>query len=193
VEDEGPTVTGEQALSRVAGRPRVAAAATRETLVVQAFEAHQRELMSFAYAVTRDRNVAEDLVQETFLRLVREYAAGFEPDNTRAWLYRVCSNLAISRARRRSVVDRLIRFGSSSGSEPPADVDAMRHELSHEISRALTIVSPDARAALVMAAHGFSGREIARSIGRSEVATRTLMFRARERLRVHLTAEGLAP
>jgi RNA polymerase sigma-70 factor (ECF subfamily) len=192
VEDEGPTVTGEQALSRVAGRPRVAAAATREALVVQAFEAHQRELMSFAYAVTRDPNVAEDLVQETFLRLVREYAAGFEPDNTRAWLYRVCSNLAISRARRRSVVDRLIRFGAS-GSEPPADVDAMRHELSQEISRALTIVSPDARAALVMAAHGFSGREIARSIGRSEVATRTLMFRARERLRVHLTSEGLAP
>jgi DNA-directed RNA polymerase specialized sigma24 family protein len=34
-----------------------------------------------------------------------------------------------------------------------------------------------------MAAHGFSGREIATSLGRTETATRTLMFRAREQMR----------
>ena len=37
-----------------------------------------------------------------------------------------------------------------------------------------------------MAAQGFSGREIAEAIGRSEMATRTMMFRAREKLRVYL-------
>jgi DNA-directed RNA polymerase specialized sigma24 family protein len=42
-----------------------------------------------------------------------------------------------------------------------------------------------------MAAQGFSGREIAEAIGRSEMATRTMMFRAREKLRVLLVREGV--
>ena len=44
------------------------------------------------------------------------------------------------------------------------------------------------RAALVLAAEGYAGREIARAIGRSEGATRTLMCRARSRLRSELVA-----
>ena len=40
-----------------------------------------------------------------------------------------------------------------------------------------------------MAANGYSGREIAEALGRTESATRTMMFRARERLRVFLLAE----
>ena len=42
-----------------------------------------------------------------------------------------------------------------------------------------------------MAAQGFSGREIAEVLGRSETSTRTLMFRARERLRTFLVSEGV--
>jgi DNA-directed RNA polymerase specialized sigma24 family protein len=42
-----------------------------------------------------------------------------------------------------------------------------------------------------MAAQGFSGREIAEALGRTETSTRTLMFRARERLRSFLVAEGV--
>jgi DNA-directed RNA polymerase specialized sigma24 family protein len=44
-----------------------------------------------------------------------------------------------------------------------------------------------------MAAQGFSGREIAEAIGKSEMATRTMMFRARERLRIHLSKEDVRP
>ncbi|MBA3779851.1 MAG: DDE-type integrase/transposase/recombinase [Chloroflexi bacterium] len=100
MEDRPPTSpASEQSLSAVIARPRVAAPSSREQLVLRAYEEHQRELMTFAYAVTRDRQVAEDLVQETFFRLVREIGHGFRPDNTRAWLYRVCANLATGRAR----------------------------------------------------------------------------------------------
>ena len=57
---------------------------------------------------------------------------------------------------------------------------------------ALAILPDDARTAVVMAAQGFSGREIAEALGRTETSTRTMMFRARERLRTFLVAEGIA-
>ena len=72
----------------------------RADFVMAAYDENQRKLTSFAYALTRDADAADDLVQETFLRLVKEHAAGREPDNVTAWLYRVCANLATSRGRR---------------------------------------------------------------------------------------------
>ena len=47
-------------------------------------------------------------------------------------------------------------------------------------------VEPNARTGLVMAAEGYTGREIALALGRSEVATRALLFRARVRMRQSL-------
>jgi DNA-directed RNA polymerase specialized sigma24 family protein len=54
----------------------------------------------------------------------------------------------------------------------------------------LATLPTDARAALLMAAQGFTGREIATVLGRSEVATRTMMFRARQKLRLYLVLKG---
>ena len=52
----------------------------------------------------------------------------------------------------------------------------LRHETGEALVAALAILTTEARTAVVMAANGFSGREIAMSIGRTETATRTLMF-----------------
>ena len=59
------------------------------TEVVAAYDANERDLFTFALGVTRDGAAAEDIVQEAFLRLVRESRSGRFPDNARAWLYRV--------------------------------------------------------------------------------------------------------
>lgn len=51
---------------------------------------------------------------------------------------------------------------------------------------------PDARTGLILAAQGYSGREIAEVLGRSEAATRTLMCRARRDIRRELTNQDAA-
>lgn len=165
--------------------------AARSDLVLRAFEEHSGKLTSFAYGMTRDRDVADDLVQESYLRLVKEIAAGRTPDNLAAWLFRVCSNLAMSRGRRASVAQRFLKAARGGADEPPADVELLRRETNTALLAALATVPSDARAALLMAAQGFSGREIAEAIGRTEMATRTMMFRAREKLRVYLVREGV--
>lgn len=161
------------------------------TFVLEAFEEHQQKLTSFAYAMTRDRDAADDLVQESFLRLVKELNAGRPPDNVAAWLFRVCSNLAMSRGRRITTVQKFLRVTRSRTDAPPADIEILRREENTALLEGLSRLAPDARAALLMAAQGFNGREIAEALGRSEVATRTMMFRAREKLRVYLVREGI--
>ena len=69
----------------------------------------------------------------------------------------------------------------------------LRTERNSELYRAMAKLPPDARAALLLAAQGFDGREIAASIGRTEGATRTLLSRSRAQLRLVLeAAEGQA-
>ena len=163
----------------------------RTDFVMAAYDENQRRLTSFAYALTRDADAADDLVQETFLRLVKEHAAGREPDNVTAWLYRVCANLATSRGRRGVVARRFLERRPAEETEVAAEVETLRHEMSEALVAALAILPDDARTAIVMAAQGFSGREIAEALGRTETSTRTMMFRARERLRTFLEAEGV--
>jgi len=165
--------------------------AARSAIVLGAFQEHAGKLTSFAFGMTRDRDVADDLVQETFLRLVKELAADRTPDNIAAWLFRVCSNLALSRGRRVGVAQRFLRAARRDADELPADIETLRRETNGALLAALATVPADARAALLMAAQGFNGREIADALGRSEVATRTMMFRAREKLRIVLVREGV--
>jgi len=160
-------------------------------LVAAAYDRFQREIHSFTAHSLRDPEAAADVTQEAFVRLLREARAGRAPDNVRAWLYRVCSNLVINRARRARVADAVRR--TWSGGEDVEDSPewlALRAEQTAELRRALGGLHRDARVGLLLSANGFSGKEIADAIGRSELATRTLLCRARIQLREQLAATG---
>jgi len=157
-----------------------------EAIVLDLYDAHQRDLHSFVRSVERNPATAEDVVAETFLRLTREVGAGRVPDEPRAWLHRVAANLVISGGRHRSVVTRVLGRLVSHDTDEPADAPLLRTESREELLEMLRSLPVDARTALMLAAHGFSGREIAGALGRSELATRSLMSRARMRLRNQL-------
>jgi RNA polymerase sigma-70 factor (ECF subfamily) len=82
-----------------------------------AMRRHDREIMRFLVRMTRDREDALDLFQETFLRAYRAYpdldsAAGLRP-----WLFKIAANLCRNRARDRARHSRVIA--------PDADADAL--------------------------------------------------------------------
>jgi RNA polymerase sigma-70 factor, ECF subfamily len=168
---------------------RTVPGAQTEADVSQAYAEWHQDLFAFIVSATRDRELAEDLLQETFLRLVRETQAGRTPDNTRAWLYRVASNLVVSRTRRRAVAGRWLSHLVQSESGEAADAEVLRKEGRGDLERLLRNVSPEARVGLLLAAHGFSGAEVAATIGRTDGATRTLLCRARLHLRQLIQAE----
>jgi len=195
VRDE-PTVGPGGALSRPEGTVLPVELVTSRpsdgrSIVGAAFEAHQREVYSFALHGTRDPEAAEDVTQEAFLRLLREVDAGRTPDNIRAWLYRVASNLVMTRGRRATVAGRWLRAiaRQEATNESPERI-TLRRESSDALEAALAMLPHDTSVALLLAAQGFSGREVALAIGRSEAATRTMLCRARLQLRQRLEATG---
>ena len=166
---------------------------TMEGVVEAAWIAHRGPLIGRLTALTRNPDVAEDLAQEAFLRLTREVEAGRAPGNPGAWLFRVGANLAASRGRHISVVDR--RAGDLAVPHGPATPEtvAIESELTAVLSAALDTLGSVDRNALLLAAHGFRGPEIAATIGRSHGATRTLLCRARSKVRGNLVMAGFSP
>ena len=154
-----------------------------EALVVAAYERHRDELHGYLVRVTRDPEAAEDLVQEAFLKLLVEARDRRAPDNVRAWLYRVASNAAVSRGRRLRTANVFEdRVPGPEPQEGPEEA-CLRREMSRSVEGLLAGVRPDERRALLLAADGVDGIAIARSIGRTPGATRTLLHRARTHLR----------
>jgi RNA polymerase sigma-70 factor (ECF subfamily) len=163
--------------------------------VVAAYEAHHAEVYAFLARATRDVSAAEVLLQDTYLRLTEEARAGQAPLQVRAWLYRVASNLVISRARRQTTTRRW-PTGSGQRSDPmptPSSEVGVGRAGVAEMERVLEGLSIDARLALLLSGEGFSGEEIAATIGRSAAATRTLLSRARARVRIRRELFAAAP
>jgi RNA polymerase sigma factor (sigma-70 family) len=158
-------------------------AAPRDAAVAAAFDAHSASVYGLALRATCDPELAADITQEAFLRLLTEGQRGRWPDNVGGWLYRTSANLVISRARRASVARRLApRLLSHDEPDGPEGI-TLANEQHRELDAALGTLSVDDRVALVMSAQGASGEEIAAHLGRSHAATRTHLTRARARLR----------
>lgn len=170
-------------------------AATEEAVVGEAWADYHQELYAFLVRTVRDTDAAEDLLQEAFLRLTRQVRSDRTPDNIRAWLYRVAANLAASRGRRISAGLRgLLRLGGRAGTaqnDDPPEAQVLEREARQELVAVLEQLGPDARAALLLSGEGYTGVEIAAAIGRSELATRTLLCRTRVRVRQGLEAREL--
>ncbi len=173
-------------------RPRKSARSS-EIVLTTIYEDHRAEIFAFLVRTTRDRESAEDILQETFIRLIREVRAGRMPSKVRPWLYRVAANAAISRSRRGASLIRLLPRLVERGEPAQPEGEFLRAERDAALHAALGSLSAEGRVALVLAAQGFDGRQIAASIGRTEGATRTLMCRSRIQLRLLLeAAEGQA-
>jgi RNA polymerase sigma-70 factor, ECF subfamily len=182
-----------------ASRPRVPGpapaprSASAEAWLTAAYERHAGELRAYVLARFGGQVAAEDVAQEAFARLVREVTGGRTPDCVRAWLYRVAHNLAVDELRRplhaesdREVDDERAPAGWTASAE--ADSDAF--DIGPDLGAALGSLSRAARTSILMAADGYSGREIAGAVGRSELATRALLCRTRRTLREALAADG---
>ncbi|HEX5467405.1 MAG TPA: RNA polymerase sigma factor [Candidatus Limnocylindrales bacterium] len=161
-----------------------------QALVSALYDAHQQDLYSFARSAAIDPSLADDVVQEAFLRLVREVEAGRLPKNPGGWLFRVVANLIVSQARRRRTTLRARPLSRQSNLAPSAEQEMLERERYGDLGLRLRRLPTEGRVALLLAAQGVSGRDIAAALGRSETATRTILFRARRRLRAELEAAG---
>lgn len=169
------------------------------------FASYQIPLLDYLYGMTRDREWAADLAQETFARAFAASPDAADIAYPQAWLYRIATNLALSALRRRK------RFGwlGLSAVEPdpggsdmwhvPADASYLRAEdiavavaERDAVWRVLAELPPRWRAVLLLqTTAGFGVGEIAAQLNLTEANVRKLLFRAKERFReIHARTEA---
>ena len=137
---------------------------------------HAPALSAFLAKLTGDREVAAELMQETFVRAIRARSEGTEIRSSRAWLYRIAANLGRDHLRRRALL-RFIPFSRTEpGAEGMPDPDT---ELVHRALRA--IPAEQATTLLLHYDAGFSRAEIAMMAGIGEEAVKSRLARGRER------------
>ena len=154
-----------------------------EREIDRAYRLHAARLKGFAMTLTRDPDAADDLVQEAFIKLVREMQAGRPPDNVGAWLHRVAGNAFISSRRRGNVFQRIVPRLVDRGEAPSPEEHVLRRDPNDRLTAALAQLPEDGRVALLLAAKGLGSDEVGRAIGRTPLATRTYLSRMRVRLR----------
>ena len=132
--------------------------------------------------LTNSRVQAEDVLQETFLKLHLEWQSGTEIENVRAWLFRVATNVA--RDRGRAEQRALLRDGRHQPEQRVADFERSLGER-QMIRRALVQLPPRMRQVLLLFSEGFTYREIAEIVGAEVEYVGVLLQRARASFRRH--------
>jgi RNA polymerase sigma-70 factor (ECF subfamily) len=161
-----------------------------ETAFARLCEELRPDLFRFAFWLARDRQVAEDVVQEAMLRAWRSRESLDETASAKQWLLTIVRRehaRLYERKRFKTVqLDQLV-----SDESPELAVAEEREVL--DMRRAIFALDDDYREPLVMQVlMGFSTDEIARQLGLTQGAVLTRLFRARQRLRRDLGVTGSA-
>jgi RNA polymerase sigma-70 factor, ECF subfamily len=159
---------------------------TTDQWVVDIMTRHRPALERSVRKLVRDEDEAADICQEVAVRLLMAARNDGAPDVPAAWMLRVARNLAISRARRRSTAVRAADRLVDRREQPAVDAEVIHREALAAVRSTLASARTDDRAVILLAARGMPTREMAAELGRSELATRALLCRARARVRNEL-------
>jgi RNA polymerase sigma-70 factor (ECF subfamily) len=148
---------------------------------------HADRVYRLAYRLSGNRADAEDLTQETFVRVFRSLA-DYTPGTFEGWLHRITTNLFLDMARRRQKI-RFDALADDAGdrlatSEAGPELAYEQNNLDPEIENALNSLPPDFRAAVVLCdLEGLTYEEIALTLGIKVGTVRSRIHRGRVLLR----------
>jgi RNA polymerase sigma-70 factor (ECF subfamily) len=163
---------------------------------------YRTPLVNFLYRMVRNREQAEDLAQEVFIRVYRARADYVPSAKFTTWLFRIATNLALNSVRdtrhqRMEVsLDAPVTVDTEDGDERPLDVaeknpnieehlvqEAQRDMIRHAIEK---LPEKQRAAVLLHKYQELDYGEISKILECSESALKSLLFRAYETLRVEL-------
>ena len=162
---------------------------------------YERPVFSLIFRMVRDRETAEDLSQETFIKVLNAIGSYRPEYKFSSWVFKIANNTAIDHLRRREL-DTLSIEGSphattpeateatalqlGSGGESPLDVVEAR-ELGGVIEAAINQLRPEYRSCILLRhVEGRAYEEIAEILGLPLGTVKTYIHRARTELRVAL-------
>ncbi len=158
-------------------------------LLNKIYAMYQRELYLYLYSLCRNREITEDLLQETFLKALLSLSS--QHTNIRAWLYRVARNLYFNYIKKEKHKVNLEEIKDL----PAEDLDLAGQIISKEnrliLYEALQTLSGVKREVLVLQYFGgLSQKEIAAVTHLSPENVRVQGYRAKREIKKYLEAKG---
>lgn len=155
---------------------------SQDRLAARLFERHGRHVRQYLRGLSGSADVAEDLAQDVFLRVVRGANEYRPQDRERPWLFRIARNAFIDHVRRVGTRPATAALESADGTARAATQD-----LRVELRRALAELPENERDAFLLAEiGGLSYAEIAETLGVTIPSVRSSIYRARLALRAAL-------
>jgi RNA polymerase sigma factor (sigma-70 family) len=141
------------------------------------FDADHRALYRYLVRFCGDPDLAADAAQEAFMRLIERPPAHAA---SRAWLFRVATNVVLEQSRTRARRSRLLAPAMQPLAEPPPDPHAVAESTNARalLAAALSTLNDKERRAILMREEGFSHREIAEALETTTGSVGTLLARA---------------
>ena len=172
-----------------------------ETAYRELIRRYERPVFSLIFRMVRDREIAEDLSQETFIKVLNAIGTYRPEFKFSSWVFKIANNTAIDHLRRREL-DTLSLEGSPHAATPeameatalqlgtgvasPLD-DVASRELGGEIEAAINRLRPEYRSCILLRhVEGRAYEEIADILGLPLGTVKTYIHRARNELRVML-------
>ncbi|HYZ73033.1 MAG TPA: sigma-70 family RNA polymerase sigma factor [Chthoniobacterales bacterium] len=154
----------------------------------QMAERFRREIFGYIQTKVGDRAAAEDLTQETFLKVQNSLSKGTEPEHFRGWIYKIARNAVVdfmNRRRRFLAFDEAPNAAEIQQSEFADPIDSeFRQGLFSYASKVIEGMPTEDREALTLTElDGFSREELANHLGISVSAAKSRVVRARAKLR----------
>lgn len=175
----------------------------REAAYRELIRRYQRPVFSLVYRMVRDRELAEDLAQETFIKVLNAIDSYRPEFKFSSWIFKIANNAAIDHLRRRSL-NTLSLDGSPHASTPDAieattlqigdgaesQLDAVAaRELGEQIEAAIGQLRPEYRSCIILRhVDGRPYEEIAEMLDLPLGTVKTYIHRARNELRILLAA-----
>jgi RNA polymerase sigma-70 factor (ECF subfamily) len=189
-------------LQALGDREVVALAKTgQETAYRELLRRYERPVFSLVYRMVRDRALAEDLAQETFIKVLNALDTYRPEYKFSSWIFKIANNAAIDQLRRREVntlsldgapgartaeeVEATALQATDHGESPLAELES--RELGSEIERAIGRLRPEYRACILLRhVEGRPYEEIAEVLDLPLGTVKTYIHRARLELREYL-------
>ena len=164
------------------------------------YEHTSEYVYTIALRMLGHRGEAEEVMQETFIRVFRKIRSFRHDSSFRTWLYRIVIRECFDRIRRRrrvsetvmswseSAVDESGRLAISDAAQP----NLLRTELKSRVENALLSIHPELRSTFILRdIEGLSYSEIGLVLGCSVGTVSSRLARARKQLAAQLTAVGI--
>ena len=156
------------------------------------FDEQYPGLVRYCHRLTADGDAAEDIAQESLLRLFTHGVTGSE-SGLRAWLFKTATHLVRDRYRVDENRKRLLEIHPVRPNEPENPERALeRNEAKATARAALAALAPRDREILLMRYSGFSYKEIADAVGVAATSIGTLLARAERRFAEAVSDAGEA-